>query len=114
MDESGKKLYLSIYNSLPRDAKEAMFELWMSGRNDSGVWVRFRDVEAAVGRIVDAVQHEKDDSPTIDAVTIVRCIKCKHMHQSQLEKWCWNENSICYAKKVTNRWYCADGIQKEE
>ena len=54
------------------------------------------------------------NAPTIDAVPVVRCGKCKYMHRSQLEKWCWNEDSICYAQKVTDSWYCADGERKED
>lgn len=53
-----KSAYLRIYDSLPRDAKEAMFELWMTGRNHCGVWVRYGDVETAVGRIVEAIRKE--------------------------------------------------------
>ena len=51
-----RSIYLRVYDSLPREAKEAMWELWMTGRNDSGVWVRFSDVEATVGRIVEAIR----------------------------------------------------------
>lgn len=53
-------------------------------------------------------------APTVDAEPVVRCGKCKYMHRSQLEKWCWNEDSICYAKKVTDNWYCADAERKED
>lgn len=48
-----------------------------------------------------------------DVVPVVRCRECKFLHLSSLEKWCWNENSICYAGKVTNNWYCADGKRKD-
>lgn len=56
------------------------------------------------------------DAPTIDAVSVVRCRECKFLHLkgSSLEKWCWNENSICYSEKVTNNWYCADGKRTVE
>lgn len=55
-----KSIYLKLYDSLPRDAKEAMFMLWETGKNDSGVWVRYGDVEATVGRIVDAMLYSQE------------------------------------------------------
>lgn len=51
--------YIRVYDSLPREAKDAMQDLWMTGRNESGVWVRFKDVEVAVGRIVEAIRKEE-------------------------------------------------------
>lgn len=64
MAEQGKMprtLYLGLYDSLPNEAKEAMSDLWMTGVNNSGVWVRFGDVEATVGRIVWALRKERFD-----------------------------------------------------
>lgn len=55
-----KTLYLSLYDSLPEEAKRAISDLWDTGVNNSGVWVRFGDVEATIGRIVYAVRHEKE------------------------------------------------------
>lgn len=55
MAESGKMsraLYLSLYDTLPNEAKKAMSDLWDTGINNSGVWVRYGDVEATVGKIV--------------------------------------------------------------
>lgn len=54
-----KTLYLQLYDSLPEEAKRAMSDLWETGINDSGVWVRFGNVEATVGRIVFALRKEK-------------------------------------------------------
>lgn len=54
-----KTLYLSLYDSLPEEAKRAISDLWDTGVNNSGVWVRFGDVEATIGRIVYAMRHEK-------------------------------------------------------
>lgn len=54
-----KTLYLQLYDSLPEEAKQAMSDLLDIGKDDSGVWVRFRDVEATVGKIVLALRKEK-------------------------------------------------------
>lgn len=64
MAESGKMtrtLYLSLYDSLPDEAKKAMLDLWDTGINNSGVWVRYWDVEATVGRIVWALRRAGED-----------------------------------------------------
>ena len=64
MAESGKMprtLYLSLYDSLPDEAKKAMLDLWDTGINKSGVWVRYGDVEATVGRIVWALRRAGED-----------------------------------------------------
>lgn len=53
-----KTLYLQLYDSLPEEAKQAMSDLLEIGKDDSGVWVRFRDVEATVGKIVLALQKK--------------------------------------------------------
>ena len=52
--------YLQMYDSLPQGVKDAMHDLWEKGRNHSGVWVRFGDVEATVARIVEAIRHEEE------------------------------------------------------
>lgn len=54
-----KTLYLQLFDSLPEEAKRAMSDLWETGKNDSGVWVRYGNVEATVGRIVWALRKEK-------------------------------------------------------
>lgn len=64
MAESGKMpltLYLSLYDSLPDEAKKAMSDLWDIGINKSDVWVRFGDVEATVGRVVWALRRVRED-----------------------------------------------------
>lgn len=53
-----KTLYLQLYDSLPEEAKQAMSDLLEIGKDDSGIWVRFRDVEATVGKIVLALQKK--------------------------------------------------------
>lgn len=55
---TGREMYLQLYDSLPEEVKQAMRDLWDTGVNDSGVWVRFRDVEATVGKIVLALRKE--------------------------------------------------------
>lgn len=40
-------------------------DLFMKGKNDSGVWVRYRDVENLIR-----------NAPAADVVEVVRCIDC--------------------------------------
>ena len=48
--------------------------------------------------------------PIIDAVPVVRCRECKYRKVSAYEgEWCWNQDSICYGKRIIADWYCADG-----
>lgn len=55
---TSREAYLLLYDSLPEEAKQAMSDLLDIGKDDSGVWVRFRDVEATVGKIVLALQKK--------------------------------------------------------
>lgn len=47
-----KTLYLMVYDSLPEESKKAISELWDTGINNSGVWVRFGNVEATIGKVI--------------------------------------------------------------
>lgn len=53
--------YHKIYNTLPEEVKDAMYELFLSGVSNSGVWVRFKDVAAVVAFIVEAIRAERKE-----------------------------------------------------
>lgn len=75
--------------------------------------MRLIDADAIDTRYSDPeVVETLETAPTVDVVPVVRCRECKFLHLSSLEKWCWNEDSICYAGKVTDNWYCADGKKR--
>lgn len=106
-----KTLYLQLYDSLPEEAKQAMSDLWETGKNDSGVWVRFGNVEATVGKIAQALMRQP-----------VRCWECRYYEIAQLRKDGEDDRrykpSVClrgkYAKPRDPDWFCADGRRKED
>lgn len=54
------KQYSEIYDDLPEEAKDAMYELYMKGINHDGhSWVTFGQVETAVGKLVKAIFKEQ-------------------------------------------------------
>lgn len=55
-----KNYFLSVYDSLPEGAKKAISELYDTGVNNSGVWVRFGNVEATIGKIIFSLKHDAD------------------------------------------------------
>lgn len=50
-------------------------DLFMKGRNDSGVWVRYRDVENLIRK-----------APAADVVEVVRCKDCKYWRDAYVEE----------------------------
>lgn len=47
--------------------------------------------------------------PTADVQSVVRCKDCKYRQHDTIFGQSW-----CNGKRVTDDWFCADGIKKEE
>ena len=69
-----------------------------------------------------AEERDIDETPTINAVTVVRCKDCKHYVIKQLKSDYTEDKrykpSVCikgeFAKHRKPDWYCADGERKQE
>ena len=51
-----------------------------------------------------------DDTPTIDAVPVVRCEDCKHSVRKQIGYGC----EMNYRLATNGNFYCADGERKKD
>lgn len=83
---------------IDRDALNWWDDLFMKGVNQSGVWVRYKDVE-----------HFIKDAPAVDAVPVVRCRECRF---NTTEKKCLNPDSII--KIPGDNDFCSYGEPREE
>ena len=60
----------------------------------------------------DEVKALLEDTPTIDAASVVRCKDCKYDEQCLLQSFV-RDNS-CDNVPYTKNWFCADGERKAE
>lgn len=78
-------------------------ELFMKGRNDSGVWVRYRDVERLLRT-----------APTVDAVEVVRCKDCENVDEDDLA----THRKLCFCfyhgEYQTKDYFCASGKRRKD
>lgn len=82
---------------IDRDALNWWDDLFMKGVNNSGVWVRYKDVE-----------HFIKDAPAVDAVPVVRCRECV------LHDKCSTEDVFKFAVLSENKRFCGVGKRREE
>jgi len=60
------------------------------------------------GMFTIGIQQAVDEQPTVDAVPVVRCGKCKHREEKHF--WCEKVQDF-----ISNpEWFCADGERKKE
>ena len=80
--------------------------------------MRMIDADATKRRVADTffdtlipcVNRALDDSPTIDAVPVVRCKDCKY-HEDEEIGMVYCPNAL--GGWVGENWFCADGERKE-
>ena len=68
---------------------------------DSGCWIRYKMFENAL-----------DNTPTIDAVEVVRCKDCKY-HENERIDMVYCPAVLGVGSWVENDWFCKDGERRE-
>lgn len=58
-----------------------------------------------------AEERDIDETPTVDAVPVVRCKECKNLGNNDGYYFC---NAIGLAFGDKPNWFCADGERREE
>ena len=69
---------------------------------DSG---RFNDIQTEVHQVLDCIEYEIEDAPTIE---IIRCGECKHWNEE--DHWCNIRDSYGWDYKPDD--FCSYGVRK--
>ena len=86
-DELEKKMYHEAFeNDASYNERNPM------ARWDSGLWIRYKMFENCL-----------KNTPTIDAVEVVRCKECRHRYSSDRSKFCIGRH---------DDFFCADGVKQ--
>ena len=95
---AGRDYYIEHgYDELPDAVRKEMRRVFDTGVNNSGVWVRFREVENLAG----VMAYEYTNKPSAEPETI-RCKDCMYYHPSFREIWSkfgtvqTEKNGFCY------------------